>query len=208
MNASVCPPWSWPLAAASLLVMSSNPAHAQSIIKRPGFHPRYCVEAEPHLVLAFDDPLAVDVPGDWGYGLGARLSIPIAPEGLIAKINDSAAVGFGVDFLWYTDGAYEGLCTRRVSAPAGTTVCVETTSAGGSSDVLTVPVVFQWNFWLTPEFSVFGEPGLAFVHGSIEGLELAPLVMWAGGRYQFNDAIALTARVGFPSISLGVSFLP
>jgi hypothetical protein len=28
-----------------------------------------------------------------------------------------------------------------------------------------------------------------------------------GGRYQFNDRIALTLRVGYPTFSLGTSFL-
>jgi hypothetical protein len=29
----------------------------------------------------------------------------------------------------------------------------------------------------------------------------------AGGRFHFNDSLALTMRVGYPSFSLGVSFL-
>ena len=191
--------------ALPLVMMSAAPARPQSIIKHPGLHPRYTVEVEPHGTLAFDAPFGVDIPGDWAYGLGARLSVPVAPEGLISRVNDSVAVGLGADFLRYTGGPYGGACERYVPAPAGTSVCVETTA--GSSDALIFPVVFQWNFWFTRELSVFGEPGLAFVVDGAQDLDFAPLVMWAGGRYQFSDKVALTGRIGFPSVSLGVSFL-
>lgn len=38
-------------------------------------------------------------------------------------------------------------------------------------------------------------------------LELEPFVLYAGGRYHFTDDIALTMRIGYPTFSLGVSFL-
>jgi hypothetical protein len=68
-----------------------------------------------------------------------------------------------------------------------------------------VPVVMQWNFWLSTHWSVFGEPGL--VVG--EGNGLTPAIwpaFFAGGRYHFTDRIALTMRVGFPDLTVGVSF--
>ncbi len=61
----------------------------------------------------------------------------------------------------------------------------------------------QWNFWFTEHWSAFGEVGLAFGAGD--------KIFWpngaAGGRYAFNDTIALTLRLGFPASSFGVSFL-
>ena len=195
------------LLSAAVLLLATSRASAQSIIRRPGRHPRYSVEAEPHLLLAIADPFGVDIPGDWGYGLGARMSIPVAHDGLIAKINDSVAVGFGVDYVRYTGGPYGGPCVRWAPGPAGTNICVQTEGSDGRAETLIFPVVFQWNFWLSEAFSVFGEPGLALVHESVGGLDLAPFVLWGGGRYRFSDTVTLTGRIGFPSLSLGVSFL-
>jgi hypothetical protein len=67
-----------------------------------------------------------------------------------------------------------------------------------------VPVVMQWNFWLSTHWSVFGEPGLAL--GSGDRTVLWP-AFYVGGRFHFTDRIALTMRLGYPDFSLGVSFL-
>jgi hypothetical protein len=65
----------------------------------------------------------------------------------------------------------------------------------------------QWNFWLTPHWSVFGEPGLGFaLAGKGPAPDLLHPILMAGGRYHFNDKIALTLRVGYPAISVGASF--
>jgi hypothetical protein len=67
-----------------------------------------------------------------------------------------------------------------------------------------LPVVLQWNFWLSTHWSVFGEPGLAIVsEAPFTGVFPA---FFAGGRYHFTDRIALTMRLGYPDISVGVSF--
>ena len=69
-----------------------------------------------------------------------------------------------------------------------------------------IPVAMQWNFWLTNHWSVFGEPGIGIAankHRKSDALN--PLIM-LGGRYHFNDKIALTLRVGYPAVSVGVSF--
>jgi hypothetical protein len=67
-----------------------------------------------------------------------------------------------------------------------------------------VPVVMQWNFWLSTHWSVFGEPGLAFVSGAND-TNVFP-ALFVGGRYHFTDRIALTIRLGYPDVSVGVSF--
>jgi hypothetical protein len=72
-------------------------------------------------------------------------------------------------------------------------------------DRVLVPIVMQWNFWLSTHWSVFGEPGLAFGSGPRNNFQ--PFVFFAGGRFHFTDRIALTMRVGYPDASVGVSFL-
>ncbi len=69
-----------------------------------------------------------------------------------------------------------------------------------------VPVVMQWNFWLTTHWSVFGEPGVGFALNPFKGRDLAHPVIDLGGRYHFSDKIALTLRVGYPAVSVGASF--
>ena len=75
--------------------------------------------------------------------------------------------------------------------------------APGPGSVL-VPVVFQWNFWLSTHWSVFGEPGVAFCGG--QGCVVTPAI-YVGGRFHITQRIALTLRLGYPNLSVGVSFL-
>lgn len=68
-----------------------------------------------------------------------------------------------------------------------------------------VPIVMQWNFWLSRNWSVFGEPGGAL---RFKKKETKPEpAFFAGGRYHFSDVVTLTLRVGHPVASVGVSFL-
>ena len=67
-----------------------------------------------------------------------------------------------------------------------------------------LPVVMQWNFWLSRNWSVFGEPGMVVDMG--DKTRVHPAV-FAGGRFHFTDRITLTMRVGHPLASIGVSFL-
>ncbi len=76
--------------------------------------------------------------------------------------------------------------------------------APGSGHVY-VPVVLQWNFWLSTHWSVFGEPGIAF--GTGDGNQSVFPALFVGGRFHFTDRIALTMRFGYPDFSVGVSFL-
>ena len=72
-------------------------------------------------------------------------------------------------------------------------------------DHFRVPVVMQWNFWLSRNWSVFGEPG-GLVDFGDKKTTVHP-AFYAGGRFHFTDRIALTMRVGHPTASIGVSFL-
>ena len=93
---------------------------------------------------------------------------------------------------------------------------------GCGASYFAFPVAMQWNFWLTTRWSVFGEPGLYIYHGvyddfcdpNVFGPGCAPpkatgidFAFYAGGRFHFNEKIALTMRIGYPTASVGVSFL-
>jgi len=151
------------------LALASPASADQSTIKRPGQHPDYVFEAEPHLLLA---PFEKFDPG-----VGFRGTIELVDNGFISKINNTVGIGFGVDWtennIWF-------------------------------------PVVMQWNFWLSKNWSVFGEPGVALRKRDKkkdEDFALDPIVFYAGGRFHFSDSITLTMRVGRPTASVGVSFL-
>ena len=116
---------------------------------------------------------------------------------------------FGLDWLRYS-GCYYG---RGFFTNNGDEV-------GCGASFFLFPIAMQWNFWLTPHWSVFGEPGLYFYHGSFDdycgnnlkgcgyptrnGIDFSA---HAGGRFHFNDTVALTLRLGYPTLSFGVSFL-
>jgi hypothetical protein len=193
LSAAVC---------ALVFLAVTESAQAQMTIRNSGQHPQDHFELEPHLVLSpFDSP---DDPSNDGYGVGVRGTLEVAPDGFIPNLNDSVGVGFGLDWVHYDYPQNRALCRRFEPTAQGVPVCVET-SAHGSS-YLFVPVVMQWNFWLHPRWSVFGEPGLAVSHRSDGGFGVSPVFM-AGGRFHISDNVALTLRLGYPTFSFGVSFL-
>lgn len=69
-----------------------------------------------------------------------------------------------------------------------------------------IPVVMQWNFWLSTHWSVFGEPGLGIAANPEKGRDTFTPTAYAGARYHFTDKVSLTLRLGYPSISVGASF--
>jgi len=176
-------------------------AYAQDTIRSPGDHPNYAVEIEPHVDLNWFDNVGYGFGGDAGIGLGLRASIPIVQNGFIPTINNTVAIGFGGDAVYFGcgfNGVNCGLWT------------------------LYFPVVLQWNFYVAPRFSVFGEPGFsldyAFYNGTLcngVGGKLRSVgsnffpgpVFEIGGRYHINQHLALTARIGYPQITFGVSFM-
>jgi len=200
------------LSLALAATVLPDTASAESVIKRPGAHPDYSVELEPHAVIGWGGWYAGPFD-DEGFGLGLRASIPIVQQGPIKKINNSMAIGFGGDFLFYDGDDYDcdwGRCRGF------------TRDYGGNA--LYLPVVLQWNFWLTDVISVFGEPGLAIRHawvhwegpcGSPTGYcdyddsdtDFVPFIFFAGGRFMFGDTVGLTVRLGWPYLGVGASFL-
>ncbi len=161
----------------TLLLFASHASAAGGTIKQPGNHPDYSWELEPHLVVGlFKGPGEFKgKPGGGGFGPGFRATVEIVDNGFISSINNTVGISFGGDF---------DVTKKDVSA--------------------VIPVVMQWNFWLHEEWSVFGEPGIAFKVGD-KG-KFGPVVA-VGGRWHFNRDMALTLRVGHPSVTFGISFL-
>jgi hypothetical protein len=187
-----------------LVTLTSSAWADRLIIKQPGAHPRYGFEAEPHLLLGL---LGAPGPssGD-GFGLGFRGSVPIVDNGFVKTINNNVAISFGADWVHY-GGDRRRVCNR------------DTCWYADDYDVESIylPVAMQWNFFLSENWSVFGEPGLAIrIHWweyendwyreDDSDVDLRP-VFYVGGRLHFNDSITLTMRLGYPTFSVGVSFL-
>ena len=171
------------------------------IIRHAGDHSRYAFEAEPHLLLGLINP-----PGPasgTGLGLGFRGTIILVDNGFVPTINNSVGIGFGADWVHYGGGRQ--VCTRDPGA-SDVLIC---DNVGASVSTLWFPVVMQWNFFLSRQWSVFGEPGLAVRYQSVPGfanLSVDPQ-FYVGGRWHFSDRITLTMRLGYPTFSVGVSFM-
>jgi hypothetical protein len=157
------------------MAATQEAAADQSLIRHPGVHPDYSFEAEPHFVLGFVDPPGGKDFGK-GFGPGFRGTVELVDNGFIGKINNTVGIGFGAD--WFV--------------------------AGAKHSTLWIPVVMQWNFWMSRNWSVFGEPGGALYTGDKTGV--SP-VLFGGARFHFSDAAALTMRIGYPALAVGVSFL-
>ena len=194
------------LFGGALLVFAgvSGSAHAQSTIRSHGERPSYGVELEPHLLATPFSPPGIG-EGD-GFGVGARGTFEILSQGFIPSINDSIGVGVGIDWIHYDDSEVGngGECRRVEQAPGGIPVCTE---VAGDTDYLWFPVVMQWNFWLHKNWSVFGEPGIAFRLDDMDTFHLSPFVLFVGGRYHVSSKFTLTMRLGYPAFSFGGSFL-
>lgn len=196
------------LALALAALFSPGGAQASDVIIRYERVPiGYAFELEPHLVLGSAPP----GPGyGAGAGLGVRGSFVVAPEGFIRGVNDSVAVGFGLDLgRYYGSLAFNGYrdqCLHFEPGPNGTSICTDVTSNGGTYNYLFVPAVMQWNFWFTDRLSAFGEPGINLFFLGNHGFGVGP-ALYIGGRFRVADRITITARLGYPTVGVGVSFL-
>ncbi len=176
-------------------------AHADTlIIRNPGDHSRYRFEAEPHLLLGLFNPPG---PADGtGFGVGFRGTVVVLDNGFVPTINNSIGVTFGADWVHYGGGRQ--VCVTD-TGPSHVTACADSQSVSE----LWFPVAMQWNFFLSRQWSVFGEPGFAFRYQSVPGVnDLAVDPQFnVGGRWHFSDQMTLTMRLGYPTFSIGVSFM-
>jgi len=74
-------------------------------------------------------------------------------------------------------------------------------------DTTWVPIVMQWNFWVSEHWSVFGEPGIALRLRDGYRDRGPDLTLYGGARWQFAPNVTLTMRIGYPAFALGLSFL-
>lgn len=191
------------LTSAGLLA-SIGASEAQAQIKSPGAHIRYTAELEPHLVLQHSD--------DDGIGVGFRASFPIIDNGPIRTINNSFALGVGLDWSHHDD---DGWCDNN---NFGDDDC--------DGNDFWVPLVVQWNFFFSDLISAFPEIGAAIEYEddnwdrscvNVGGNRVCggddddgdidvELVLWLGVRFHLAKEFALTVRLGTPSVLIGASF--
>jgi hypothetical protein len=177
------------LTAASVAVLIAPEARADSVIKQPSRHPVYRAELEPHVNILpwhrnYGRYGGYKGFGDVEFGGGFRASIELADPAFIPKINNTIAITFGVDFT--NNNCGYGRCYHDFSFWS--------------------PVALQWNFFLTDKWSVFGEAGFMLRSYGFFNETHGDFTLAAGGRFHFNDKVALTMRIGYPFVSVGVSF--
>jgi hypothetical protein len=160
----------------------------------PRDEPRlYPLEIEPHFSFG-----AENVYGATGLGAGLRLSIPLI-SGYLGRVPDNLAISFGGDFLHYENCYYGNEC---------------------GANYLMLPVAAQWNIFVARRVSVFGEAGVFVYKGFFNGCgpgdgpgcsppsDFGVLPTLAlGARIHMGDNVSFVARLGYPTITLGVSFL-
>ena len=187
--------------------------NASAQIDAPGQHIRYGMEIEPQLSLQH-----ARVPGEAaGIGPGLRLSVPIISDGPLKKLNNSLALGVGVNWAIFKESC--GTYFWDGPAPEPDEPQYPTYAKGCTAHQITAPVVIQWNFWITEVVSVFAEPGMAFLYerrsgtGWCDGEPCSkkdsstklPFVLWGGARMAMSESLALTIRLGTPYVSAGAS---
>lgn len=120
------------------------------------------------------------------------------PHGLIGLWAPKAyGVGFRGTFLLSDSGFI-----RNVNDTVGLGVGIDWTH-----DTTWVPIVLQWNFWVSQHWSVFAEPGVGLRwRDQFETFGPDP-TLYGGARWQFAPGVTLTMRVGYPAFALGFSFL-
>lgn len=181
---------SLPLAAASLLTFAPE---AQASIKNPNDHPDYTAELEPHATAIFWRYRYYGYRRGRGYyrgnryfgypefGAGFRATIELGDPAFIPKLNNTVGISFGIDF---TNCRF---CTRDEFR-------------------IWTPVTMQWNFWFNEHWSAFADLGFILATEGFYRDVYPDFAGMLGGRYNFNDNVALTMRIGVPFVTFGVSF--
>jgi hypothetical protein len=203
--------WKKALVAAGVatgMMATSGTASADVVIKNPNDHPEYRAELEPHGVFILwrrrfgRYSRAGRFGNDFGdpeFGGGFRATIEIGDPLFIPSINNTIGITFGADLASCYDGFF---CDVQFFFPVG----------------------LQWNFFITDKWSTmfevgpmprafagsggtcFDGRGRAFRCGSGDSFAFDFFVD-IGGRYHFNDDVALTMKIGYPfTFSIGPSF--
>jgi hypothetical protein len=153
----------------------------------------YPIEIEPHFAFGPEN-----VYGASGFGAGVRLGIPLV-VGHLGAVPDNLAISFGGDILHYDNCFFGNDC---------------------GANYLMVPVAAQWNVFVARRVSLFAEGGVFLYKGWFTGcgpgdgpgcsppsdFGILPTLA-IGGRVHFSPASAFTLRVGYPTTTVGFSFL-
>jgi hypothetical protein len=184
-------------AVAAILVPSM--ASADTYVRVEGPPPArenaalYPLELEPHFSFG-----AENVYGATGFGAGLRAGVPLV-AGWLGSVPQNLAISFGADMLHYDNCYYASDC---------------------GANYLLVPVAAQWNVFVARPVSLFLEGGAFLYKGWFDGcgpgdgpgcappsnFGLLPTVA-VGGRIHVGRYTAFTLRLGYPTSTLGVSFL-
>jgi hypothetical protein len=177
-------------AATAVVLGLTLDAEAALVIKQPNAHPVYRAELEPHgnIILwhryygygRYYRGRRYRDFGDPEFGGGFRATIELGDPAFVPSINNTVGITFGIDVM---NCLY---CVRNFSFFS--------------------PIGLQWNFFLTEKWSVFADLGFLLRTDGFFYHTYPDFFFMAGGRFHFNDDIALTMRVGYPWISVGVSF--
>jgi hypothetical protein len=121
------------------------------------------------------------------------------PHALIAPLGPGPlpGVGFRGTFTLSEEGFI-----RSINDSVGLGVGIDWTR-----DNAYVPVVMQWNFWLSRYWSVFAEPGVSAHFTDHFGKTHPDFTLYGGARLRFADRVTLTMRAGHPALAVGFSFL-
>ena len=197
-------------ATLTLAFLGSASTAAQEDVAAPSArgHLPYAFEIEPHLVAGTAPP---GFGQGSGIGAGLRGSVVILRNGILPNKNDSVSFGFGLDYAryqgnWSLSSDWRDQCLHHEAAPNGMQICTEATLNGGMYTYLYLPLVVQWNFWLTRGLSAFVEPGVDLYYLRDRGFNAVP-AGYLGGRLRLSDHVALTLRLGYPTLAIGASFM-
>ncbi len=127
-----------------------------------------------------------DVHGTVGWyrdlGVGFRADIPVLSEGIADGTDDDLRITLGFDALWFYH--HDGFGFYPVAA-------------------------FQWNFYLSSEWSIFPEVGAVLLFGTYEHYWrtfIAPSISF-GARWHWNERNAFLMRINWPTgLHLGITF--
>jgi len=180
-------------AAAIGCVASSTLASAQETPERRDIgRASYALEIEPHLAFG-----PANVYGNTGFGGGLRLGVPLA-VGHIGRLPDNLALGFGGDIIHYENCYFGDRC---------------------GANYLMFPVDVQWNVYVARTVSLFGEAGAFVYKGFLDACRAGDVgcsapsdfgvlpTLALGVRAHISDSTTFLARVGYPTVTLGFSFL-
>ena len=143
------------------------------------------------------------------FGIGGRVDIAIIPDGFLrpGSIEDDFTLSFGIDVFFWNYYGYD-YCHHH----DGDTHCHG--DAGGGL-TFAIPAAAQWNLYLSRDWSIFPEGGIAIINGDHwrgnfghggRRFYIDPYLGF-GARYHFSERNALLFRVSWPAgFQIGITF--